>query len=93
MKTFVCSLCHNGILGGSLRLDRQSLTYRTNKLTVHPKYRNLVLPLSEIKEVSQKRIVFPIVTFHMNSGEAHTFLIFNRKCFEKYFREYSQPRQ
>ena len=42
MKSFVCSLCHNGILGGVLYLDSQSLTYKTNKLTVDKKYRNLV---------------------------------------------------
>ena len=45
MKSFVCSLCHNGILGGGLYLDSQSLTYKTNKLTVDKKYRNLVLPM------------------------------------------------
>ena len=37
MKVFVCSLCHNGILGGCLYLDSQSLTYKTNKLTVDKK--------------------------------------------------------
>lgn len=37
MKSFVCSLCHNGILGGGLYLDSQSLTYKTNKLTVDKK--------------------------------------------------------
>ena len=42
MKSFVCSLCHNGIVGGGLYLDSQSLTYKTNKLTVGKKYRNLV---------------------------------------------------
>ena len=52
MKSFVCSLCHNGILGGCLYLDSQSLTYKTNKLTVDKKYRNLVLPMQEIKEIS-----------------------------------------
>ena len=60
MKSFVCSLCHNGILGGGLYLDSQSLTYKTNKLTVDKKYRNLVLPMQEIKEISWKWIVFPI---------------------------------
>jgi|GEM_PF-4111298 len=52
MKSFVCSLCHNGIVGGGLYLDSQSLTYKTNKLTVGKKYRNLVLPMQEIKEIS-----------------------------------------
>ena len=92
MKRFVCSLCHNGIIGGSLYLDRQSLTYRTNKLTVAPKYQRLELPLSEIQEISQKWIVFPTVTVHMNNGESYTFLVFNVKRFEKWFLEYSQSR-
>lgn len=65
MKSFVCSLCHNGILGGGLYLDSQSLTYKTNKLTVDKKYRNLVLPMQEIKEISWKWIVFPIATVNM----------------------------
>ena len=60
MKSFVCSLCHNGILGGGLYLDTQSLTYKTNKLTVDKKYRNLVLQMQEIKEISWKRIFFPL---------------------------------
>ena len=55
MKSFVCSLCHNGILGGGLYLDSQSLTYKTNKLTVDKKYRNLVLPMQEIKEIYQTK--------------------------------------
>lgn len=67
MKSFVCSLCHNGILGGGLYLDSQSLTYKTNKLTVDKKYRNLVLPMQEIKEISWKWIVFPIATVNMTT--------------------------
>ena len=51
MKSFVCSLCHNGIVGGGLYLDSQSLTYKTNKLTVGKKYRNLVLPMQDRKSV------------------------------------------
>ena len=69
MKSFVCSLCHNGILGGGLYLDSQSLTYKTNKLTVDKKYRNLVLPMQEIKEISWRWVVFPIPTFKIKRGE------------------------
>ena len=76
MKSFVCSLCHNGILGGGLYLDSQSLTYKTNKLTVDKKYRNLVLPMQEIKEISWKWIVFPIATVNMKNGELYKFIIF-----------------
>ena len=89
MKSFVCSLCHNGILGGVLYLDSQSLTYKTNKLTVDQKYRNLVLPLQEIKEISWKWIIFPVATVDMKNGERYKFIIFNKSRFEEWFQEYS----
>ena len=88
MKSFVCSLCHNGILGGALYLDNTSLTYKTNKLTVDKKYRNLVLPMSEIKEIDWKWIIFPVATFFMKNGESYKFIIFNKRRFEKWFCEY-----
>lgn len=90
MKSFVCSLCHNGILGGGLYLDNVSLTYKTNKLTVDKKYKNLVLPLSEIKEITWKWIIFPIATFSMKNGESYRFIIFNKRRFEKCLAECSE---
>ena len=74
MKSFICSLCHNGVLGGGLYLDRQTLTYKTNKLTVDKKYRNLVLTLQEIKEISWEWIIFPSATVNMTSGEKYKFI-------------------
>ena len=90
-KVFMCSLCHNGIIGGALYVDEQAVTYRTQKLTVHPKLRNLSLPLKEIKEITWKQIHFPIATFHMCSGEEYTFLIFNKNRFVKWFDEVQKP--
>jgi hypothetical protein len=92
MKSFACSLCHNGILGGGLYLDSQSLTYRTNKLTVDKKYRNIVLPLQEIEEISWKLILFPLATVSMKNGEQYKFIIFNKPRFEKWFQEYCSNR-
>ena len=89
MKSFICSLCHNGIIGGDLHLDRQSLTYKTNKLTVDKKYRNLVLPMQEIKQISWKRIILPVATIDMKNGESYQFMIFNSSRFKKWFQEYS----
>ena len=86
-KSFVCSLCHNGILGGSLYLDETALTYKTNKLTVAPEYKNLVLPLHEIQELSWKWVLFPIATFRTKSGREHKFIIFNKKRFDKYYAQ------
>lgn len=87
-KMFMCSLCHNGILGGVLYLDETSVTYKTNKLTVDKVYRNLVLPLDEIAEFTWKWVVFPIATVHMKNGENYKIFIFNKRRFKKWFQEY-----
>ena len=88
-KVFICSLCHKGILGGGLYLDPQSVTYRTQKFTVDKKYRNLVLPLEEIEEVTWRWIVFPVAKFHMKNGEEYKMIIFNKARFTKYYQKYS----
>ena len=87
-KTFVCSIiCPGGILGGGLYLDDKALTYKTNKLNVDAKYRNLVLPLAEIKEISWKRMLFPIATVHMKHGGDYKFLLFGKARFEECFKD------
>ncbi len=53
-KAFMCSLCQNGILGGGLYLDNQSVTYKTQKLSVNEKYKNLVLPQIEIEKITRR---------------------------------------
>ena len=85
-KIFICSLCHNGILGGALYLDEASVTYKTNKLTVDKAYRNLILPLDEIAELIWKRGVFPVAIFRMKNGVEHKLIIFNKQRFSKYYR-------
>jgi hypothetical protein len=86
-KTFICSLCRGGIIGGALYLDDAALTYKTNKLTVDKAYRSLVLPLAEIRELSWRWIVFPVATFRMKSGEEYKFIIFNKNRFEKHYTQ------
>lgn len=86
-KVVMCSLCHNGILGGELYFDNQSITYRTNKITVDKKYRNLVLPINDIKDITWKTKVFSIATLHMVNNEEYTFIIFNKNVFDQYYKE------
>ena len=87
-KSFMCSIiCHNGIVGGGIYIEDTSITYKTNKLTVDRKYRNLVMPLHEICELSWKWIVFPVATFRMASGVEYKFIIFNKRRFNKYYNE------
>lgn len=84
-KIFICSLCRDGILGGALYLDESSITYKTNKLTVDKAYKNLILPLEKIENLTWKRILFPIATFRMKNGEEYKFIIFNKNRFCKYY--------
>ena len=86
-KSFVCSLVHNGILGGGLYIDDESVVYKTNKLTVDERYRNLVLPLQGLERVEWKWVIFPVATFYMRGGEKFTFIIFNKTRFEKCLAE------
>lgn len=88
-KSFMCSLCHGGIIGGGLYLDAQAVVYRCNKLTVDKKYRNLVLPLGEIREVKWKYVIFPVAEFCMKTGEKYTFIIFNKRRFSRFYQMYS----
>lgn len=82
-KVFMCSLVKGGLLGGAIYVEPDSVTYKTNKLTVDKKYRNLVLLKKDIKEITWKRVVFPVVTFRMANGEEYSVMIFNRAGFEK----------
>lgn len=86
-KAFMCSLCHNGILGGALYLDDTSLTYKTQKITVDEKYKSFVLTLSEIKDVTWKWVIFPVASFTTVDDRKIKFIIFNKYRFNKYFSE------
>ncbi|MBE6541013.1 MAG: hypothetical protein E7672_01005 [Ruminococcaceae bacterium] len=92
-KAFMCSLIHKGIIGGGLYLDSEAVMYVCQKLTVDKKYKKLILPLSEIKEISWKWILFPVATFHMTNGEAYKFIIFNQKRFEKWYQVLAENKQ
>ena len=89
-KMFICSIIHNGILGGALYLDDQSLTFRTGKLTVDKKLKNLSLPIQEINEISWKWVILPIATIHMKNGETYKFIIFSKNRFDESFKEISR---
>ena len=84
---FVCSLCHNGLLGGGLIVDENTITYKTGKIIVDQKYRNLELCRSNIRDLSWKSIVFPIATFEMKDGEKYSFMIFNKSRFMKVYSQ------
>ena len=87
-KSFMCSICCGGIIGGSLYLDRQGLVYKTNKLTSPNRLKNLHLNHKDVKSLTWKTFIFPIATFTLNNGEEFKFIIFNKRRFEKHYSEY-----
>ena len=79
-KYFIASLCRNGILGGGIHLDDDAVTYKTGKVTVSAKYKNLQMPYEEIVEISKGWLLcFPTVTLQMKDGEAYKFNLLKLK--------------
>lgn len=82
-KRFICSLIHNGIVGGIIYVDNKFITYKTNKMTIDRKYKNISLPIDGI--CLFKWNLFLVSTFYMNNGEQYKFIIFNKWRFNKYY--------
>ena len=83
-KVYVASICKNGILGGGLYIDKEKITYRTGKITVPARLRNLELYLNDIKSMEKARVLgFPAVIIRMKNGENWKFIIFARQHFLK----------
>ena len=81
-KTYIASLCYQGLLGGGLILDDERVTYRTGKLQVPPEIRNLPLPFCRIQSVEKSKALFlPTVTIQMSDRNAWKFLVFGRNSF------------
>ena len=89
---YVASLCHKGILGGGITADDEGITYKTGKVTVSEKYRNLEMKYRNIQEYSRKWVLcFPVFTISMNDGEYYKFIIFSPKRFEALLSEKVKP--
>lgn len=87
-KVFAVSLCREGILGGGMFVSPEKLTYRTGKVTVSPRFRNLEMPLNEISGVSSGWLLcFPTVTLEMKNNENFKFIVFARNSFLKTLKE------
>ena len=81
-KTYIASLCYQGLLGGWLILDDERVTYHTGKLQVPPEIRNLALPFCRIKHVNKSKALFlPTVTIELQDGQKWKLLVFGRKSF------------
>lgn len=85
---YVASLCRKGILGGGIVADDEGITYKTGKVTVSEKFRNLEMKYRNIRDYAKKWVLcFPVFTISMNDGENYTFIIFSPKRFEALLSE------
>ena len=81
-NTFSVSLCKNGILGGWIVIEEDAMTYRTGKVTIPEKYRNLVMRYQDILSVTEGTLLFlPTLTFKMKDDEEYRFVVFSKKRF------------
>ena len=63
-------------------MEDESMAYRTGKVTIPPKYRNLVMRYSDIVSVTEGTLLLlPTVTVKMKDQEEYKFLVFNKNGF------------
>ncbi len=85
---YVASLCREGILGGGIVADDEGITYKTGKVTVSQRFKNLEMKYGDIRDFSKKRaLCFPVFTVFMNDGESYKFIIFSPKRFDALLKE------
>ena len=88
INTFTVSLCKNGILGGYIVADEEAITYKTGKLTIPEKYRNLKMKYKDILSVTEDSLLFmPTVSLRMKNDEEYKFIVFEKKRFLKMLSE------
>lgn len=81
-KTFYGSLCYQGIRGGAIFIDDESVVYRNQTLTLPEEYKNIVMPIKEIEKVEKGyMLLFPTVTIYLKNQKYYKFVVFNRKGF------------
>lgn len=85
---FIASICREGILGGGIVADEESITFKTGKVTVSYRLKNLRMEYSSIQSFSRKWVLcFPVFTITMNDGEIYKFIIFSPGRFERLLQE------
>ena len=81
-RVYVASLCKNGLLGGSLYVDDEKIAFRTGKLTVPPRIRNLELHFNNLVGIRKEYIlILPVAAVSMKNGEEWKFFVLRRNDF------------
>ena len=81
-KYFIASLIKNGIIGGGILADSQSITYSTGKLTIPKEYRKIEMKYSDIENASSGWLLFfPTITVKLKNQTDYKFIVFGRRGF------------
>lgn len=81
-RVYAASLCKNGLLGGSLYVDDEKIAFRTGKLTVPPRIRNLELHFKNVVGIRKEYIlILPVTAISMKNGEEWKFFVLRRNDF------------
>lgn len=81
-RVYAASLCKNGLLGGSLYVDDEKIAFRTGKLTVPPRIRNLELHFKNVVGIRKEYIlILPVAAVSMKNGEEWKFFVLRRNDF------------
>lgn len=81
-RVYAASLCKNGLLGGGLYIDDEKITFRTGKITVPPRIKNLELDFKDVAGVRKECIfILPVAAVSMKSGEEWKFFVLRRNDF------------
>ena len=81
-RLYIASICENGILGGCIAAGDESMTFKTGKVTVSPKLRNLEMKYGDIQSFSRKWVLcFPVYSISMNNGDCYKFILFGPGSF------------
>lgn len=80
-QCFYASLCHQGLRGGAIFVDDNSITYQNQTLTIPEAYKNIEIPFQEIRKIEKGRVLLlPAVTVCLHDRK-YRFVIFGRKKF------------
>lgn len=78
-KVYAASIIWKGVLGGGIITEDDKMTYRTGKLLIPEKIKNLEMKYCDIQSIICGRILlFPTIEVVLPE-ESYKFIVFNRK--------------
>ena len=85
---FQASLCKDGVLGGCIIIGADVMTYRSEKITISDKYKNLEMRYKDIITVNAaESLLWSTITLQMKSGEEYKFSVHDMEEFINVLRK------